>query len=349
MAASAPARSRSSSPRSGPATSPRFATHEDDLVPALALLDIDATVTAMNDWAEKADAVDEGDEAPEPRSALHHNKVGNRGRIDADLGGDGYAVFAEALRMAGRVDDESDGTRRSRAERDADALIELCARLLRLEDTPKGRPGRQRPGVNVVIEAPALAALELRELGIGTQAALDDFLAEEPLPAAMRAWYQAGLDRMHLKRRTAATTLGGHDLSPALAAAFLCDATMRKVVTAGSKILEYGHSHPTLPRAIREAVVLRDRTCRFRGCRRTVDWCEVHHLRHRAQGGADSVVNCVLLCARHHHVLHRDGWVSTLAPDGTLSVVTPTGRRWHTRPPGPGNGPPPPDRHTLGA
>ena len=195
-----------------------------------------------------------------------------------------------------------------------------------------------------------LAALELRELGVGNQGQLEDLLAEQPATtAASRAWYQSGLERLQLRPRRAATTLAGHDLSPALAAAFLCDATMRKVVTAGSEILEYGRAHPTLPRAIRDAVVLRDRRCRFRGCNRTVDWCEVHHLRHRADGGPDALANCVLLCARHHHVLHREGWASTLAPDGTLCVVTPAGRQWHTRPPGPGNGPPPPDRLTLGA
>jgi hypothetical protein len=96
-------------------------------------------------------------------------------------------------------------------------------------------------------------------------------------------------------------------------------------------------------------VVLRDRHCRFRGCRRTVDWCEVHHITHRSQGGTDRVDNCVLLCAYHHHVLHRPGWSAHLEPDGTLVVADPRSRSWATRPPGPGNGPPPTNHLTYGA
>jgi hypothetical protein len=80
-----------------------------------------------------------------------------------------------------------------------------------------------------------------------------------------------------------------------------------------------------------------------------VDWCEVHHLTPRRDGGADSTDNCVLLCAYHHHVLHRPGWSAHLAPDGTLLVAGPRGNHWSTRPPGPGNGPPPTQPLTLGA
>ena len=123
---------------------------------------------------------------------------------------------------------------------------------------------------------------------------------------------------------------------------------MRRLVATGSTLLDYGRPMPTLPKSVRDAVILRDRRCRFPGCRRTVDWCEVHHIRHRVDGGADSVANCVLLCAHHHHVLHRDGWSAHLEPDGTLAIAAPHDRHWVTRPPGPTNGPSPP-RLTYGA
>jgi hypothetical protein len=326
-----------------------FAEHEAALVPALARLDIDATITVVNDWVDKADAVLDGAEpADPPLSTLHHNLVGDRGRLDSDLARDDYAIVAEALRLAGRTDDDTDERRRTRAERDADALVDICRRILRDHDTPKTAPGRQRPGINVVIDAADLAALELRQLGIGTIAALDEFLTTEPTTPATRAWYRAGLDRQREPGGGSATTLSGHDLSPALAAAFCCDATMRRVVATESTILDYGRPMPTLPKSVRDAVILRDRRCRFRGCRRTVDWCEVHHIRHRHHGGADAIANCVLLCARHHQVLHRDGWNAHLEPDGTLVVSDPHDRRWTTRPAGPGNGPAPPQL-TYGA
>ena len=286
---------------------------------------------------------------PSPRPpTLHLNPVGDRSRLDADLHGDDGAIVAEALRLATRSDDDTDPRRRTRAERAADALVDMSRRFLRDHETPKTAPGRQRPGVNVVIDAPALAALELRELGIGTVADLDDFLAGQPTTAAERAWYRAGLDHLTGDQGAAATTLSGHDLSPALAAAFCCDATMRRLVATGSTLLDYGQPMPTLPKSVRDAVILRDRRCRFPGCRRTVDWCEVHHIRHRVDGGADSVANCVLLCAHHHHVLHRDGWSAHLEPDGTLAIAAPHDRHWVTRPPGPTNGPSPP-RLTYGA
>jgi hypothetical protein len=320
-----------------------FAEHEPALVPALALLDLDTTTTVVRDWIDKADAILDGDTPTEPAlSTLHHNKIGDRGRLDSDLHSDDYAVVAEALRLAGRTDDDTDQHRRTRAERDADALVDISRRFLRDHETPKTAPGRQRPGVNIVIDAADLAALELRELGIATTAELDDYLDGWATTAALRAWYRAGLDRLTGNHHTAATTLSGHDLSPALAAAFCCDATMRRVIAADSTILDYGKPMPTLPRSVRDAVILRDRRCRFRGCNRTVDWCEVHHLTHREHGGPDTVANCVLLCARHHHVLHRDGWSAHLEPDGTLVVADPHDRCWTTRPTGPGNGPAPP-------
>jgi hypothetical protein len=116
---------------------------------------------------------------------------------------------------------------------------------------------------------------------------------------------------------------------------------MRRVLTAASTVLDHGRALPTIPQAIRDVVVLRDRHCRFPGCQRGVDWCEVHHVRRRIDGGPDAVTNCVLLCAYHHHVLHRDGWSAHLADDGTLVVACPRGRHRTTRPPGPANGPPP--------
>lgn len=325
-----------------------FAEHEAALVPALALLDIEGTITAIAEWCARADALLDA-EPPEPkRSTLHLDTVGDRHRLDGDLDGDDGAIVAEALRLAARHDDDTDERPRSRSERLADAFTDLCARFLRDHETPKANPGRQRPGVNVVIDAPQLAALELQQLGITDEHELDDLLDGWHTTPAVRAWYRAGLECLG-GNAPAATTLSGHDLSPALAAAFCCDSSMRRVLSTGSTVLSYGKAHATIPQAIRDATVLRDRHCRFRGCTRLVDWCEVHHVTHRAHDGTDRVDNCVLLCAYHHHVLHKPGWSVHLEPDGTLVVADPHDRTWSTRPPGPGNGPPPTRPLTLGA
>ena len=43
--------------------------------------------------------------------------------------------------------------------------------------------------------------------------------------------------------------------------------------------------------------------------------------------------NLVLLCSRHHHVLHQPGWHAKLRPDGTFEVTDPEGRVRGTAPP----------------
>ena len=227
-----------------------FADHEAALVPALALLDLDATITVVREWVDKADALADTEPTVPKASTLHVNAVGDRGRLDSDLTSDDLAIVAEALRLATRSDDDTDPRRRTRAERAADALVDMSRRFLRDHETPKTSPGRQRPGVNVVIDAPTLAALELRELGIATIAELDDFLDDQPTTAAMRAWHRSGLDHLTDNPGPAATTLTGHDLSPALAAAFCCDATMRRLLAAGSTLLDYGRPMPTLPKSV---------------------------------------------------------------------------------------------------
>jgi hypothetical protein len=47
----------------------------------------------------------------------------------------------------------------------------------------------------------------------------------------------------------------------------------------------------------------------------------VHHTKHKANGGATSTKDCVLLCTFHHQVvIHRWGWTLVLNPDGTTTA-----------------------------
>jgi hypothetical protein len=77
-----------------------------------------------------------------------------------------------------------------------------------------------------------------------------------------------------------------------------------------------------IPAAIRRAVILRDQHCRFPGgCDQPAAGCEVHHLRHRKDGGPTSVKDCALFCFFHHHVvIHQWGWTVVLNPDGTTTA-----------------------------
>jgi hypothetical protein len=77
-----------------------------------------------------------------------------------------------------------------------------------------------------------------------------------------------------------------------------------------------------IPTAIRRAVILRDQHCRFPGgCDQPAAGCEVHHLRHRKDGGPTSVTDCALFCFFHHQVvIHQWGWTVVLNPDGTTTA-----------------------------
>ena len=85
--------------------------------------------------------------------------------------------------------------------------------------------------------------------------------------------------------------------------------------------LDIGYAE-TVPAGIRNAVLLRDRHCQWAGgCTQPAGACEVHHTRHKANGGKTSVKDCVLLCPFHHQiVIHRWGWTLVVNPDGTTSA-----------------------------
>ena len=85
--------------------------------------------------------------------------------------------------------------------------------------------------------------------------------------------------------------------------------------------LDIGYSD-TIPAGIRTAVILRDQHCRWPGgCTQPAAACEVHHVRHKADGGPTSVKDCILLCFFHHQVaIHRWGWTLVLHPDGTTTA-----------------------------
>jgi hypothetical protein len=88
-----------------------------------------------------------------------------------------------------------------------------------------------------------------------------------------------------------------------------------------SQPLDIGYSN-NVPAGIRNAVKARDRRCQWAGgCDQPASACEVHHLKHKADGGETSVDNCILICFFHHQVMiHRKGWTLVRNPDGTTTA-----------------------------
>jgi hypothetical protein len=86
----------------------------------------------------------------------------------------------------------------------------------------------------------------------------------------------------------------------------LCHASVhRLVVGADGRIMNLTALTDTITTAQRRAVAARDRCCTAKGCTRPPAFCDVHHLRALADGGATEVDNLVLLCRRHHVMWHR--------------------------------------------
>ena len=85
--------------------------------------------------------------------------------------------------------------------------------------------------------------------------------------------------------------------------------------------LDVGFSE-SIPASIRNAVILRDKHCQWAGrCNQPASACEVHHVKHKKNGGKTSTKDCVLLCFYHHQVvIHRWGWILVLNPDGTTTA-----------------------------
>ena len=69
--------------------------------------------------------------------------------------------------------------------------------------------------------------------------------------------------------------------------------------------LDIGYSE-SIPAGIRTAVIQRDQHCRWAGgCSQPASACEVHHVRHKKNGGKTSAQDCVLLCFYHQCAARR--------------------------------------------
>jgi hypothetical protein len=108
----------------------------------------------------------------------------------------------------------------------------------------------------------------------------------------------------------------GPSLAPETVRRLACDASLVQIEERAGKTLSVGRKTRSIPPALRRALKRRDRGCRFPGCEnhRFVD---AHHIRHWAQGGETKLDNLVLLCRRHHRLVHEGGYsVDRLRGDG---------------------------------
>lgn len=102
-----------------------------------------------------------------------------------------------------------------------------------------------------------------------------------------------------------------------------CDCSTVDVVEDDrSEPLSIGRRSRSIPPAIRRALGLRDRGCRFPGCTHT-RFVDGHHIEHWADGGETSLDNLVLLCRHHHRLVHEGGYGCRRTADGRVVFTAP--------------------------
>lgn len=90
--------------------------------------------------------------------------------------------------------------------------------------------------------------------------------------------------------------------------------------------------------ALAEFIRCRDLHCRFPGCDKPAEFCDIDHSVPWQEGGPTHPSNLSLRC-RAHHLLKTfytgdNGWDERQFPDGTIVFTSPTGRTYTTKPGG---------------
>jgi hypothetical protein len=129
----------------------------------------------------------------------------------------------------------------------------------------------------------------------------------------------------------------GPAISPEVARRLGCDSALQVLVKCGKKALYLGRRTRSISPALNIALRERDEGCRFPGCTHR-RWVDAHRIVPWAKGGGPDLDNLILLCRRHHRLLHEGGFSLTGDANGELRFRNPRGERL-------ANSPPPPRSH----
>ncbi|WP_222193927.1 HNH endonuclease signature motif containing protein [Modestobacter italicus] len=240
------------------------------------------------------DALDPDGPEPDPTEGrrltiARHADGSVTGRFDLDaVGGEKVQAAIESIVQANRPK----GDTRTRAQQNADALVQLCDNQLASGQLPMLRT--VKPHVIVGVD-------------------LDDLVDSATNAGAADLGF-------------------GATISAARARYLACDGSISRIVMGPDGTpLDLGRDHRVVTPGLRKAVERRDGFCVFAGCGAPTHWCDVHHLVHWLHGGETSLENSALLCERHHTKVHHgfrverqpDGRWRTWRPDGTEILIGP--------------------------
>jgi hypothetical protein len=107
----------------------------------------------------------------------------------------------------------------------------------------------------------------------------------------------------------------------------------RKVTTdhVTGAVTEIGRTAYMPSAALDDLVRVRDRTCRFPGCRQPARRCDLDHVV-PWPAGSTTAGNLAALCRHHHRLKHQTQWTVRAGPADTLVWTSPAGHRYSTLP-----------------
>jgi hypothetical protein len=272
-----------------PRTTDAWERDEAQLVEWATLHTPDELRTVLRHWSAGADP-----DGPEPATDPSRNELtiamlGGRGIVRGDLDAETAAIVNQAI---------------------ADMVDELWR-----ASNPQGRANRTAAWWR----AEALAEIVRRASGVEVPGSTKP---ARPLVTVVVNWE----DLLQPRGRLVALPTG--ELIGAEAVRRLaCDAGVARVVMKGdSQPLEAGRAHRAPSAAQYRAVLARDRGCGLRGCGAPPWMCEVHHLKHWADGGPTDLSNLVMVCRREHRLAHEGGFEVRPHPDGGFYLDRPHAR-----------------------
>jgi hypothetical protein len=188
---------------------------------------------------------------------------------------------------------------------------ELFENLIQVFGTPKAddpRPRKQRLGdaMSDVIDAASNAA-------------------KLPTTAGERPHLAVYLDLNVLTDAVGTATLeSGTPLCASATRRLACDADIIPIVLGEDSVpLDLGRAYRLVRTDQRQALVARDKGCAYPHCPAPASWCDAHHIIHWLHGGPTDLNNLVLLCRKHHRILHHSPWEVSINPKSGLPEFRP--------------------------
>ncbi len=305
-----------------------FVDFEAELFALVPTLSVDELVTVMARWKMYADEVTAAEDhhTDNETRAAFLSKFGSRNlfALNATLTAEQGETLAVAVDAIMSSDWQGNEETRTMPQRRVDAIAELGRHWLATNNNNNSNTTSQTtshgvlPHIDVEVQLGDLIELTDRS------SFYREFIAADPgnaFTSRARNW-AGGLG---------GSTPSGSMLHGATITRFCCDSFLRFVLKDGPVVLAAGNKTRTIPVALRQLVISRDRHCRYPGCNRSVTRCEVHHVKEWMNGGTHELSNLILLCDTHHHRVHHEHETLILHADGRLDINSTTNGLLRTR------------------